>query len=425
MKTKLILSFIFITGSLLTITNCKKEDETTIPLLSTANLTNLTDTSATSGGTITRSGGLRIISRGVCWSTFENPTIDDNKIIDTTDLSNFTCNIMGLQEGGNYYVRAFATNGAGTGYGQSVTLGTFINQSLSYGSNYLNDIYYSLENGVVSTVPRATWDIAFSVSTRSSSIIINESTGTILKAYPSSWTWAKDLSDTTGFHSWTTLYNSDTDWEVGAFNANATGHPNYGWGTYNTVNHNIENPEGSELYVIKLANGSLKKIWIEMKFSSSQQYSFRFADLNGSNEQIISNKDLSFSSANYVYFSIQNNTWLDREPDATTWDLLFTKWHDNAINYNVTGTLQNIGINAIDLNVSDQYNITYTDDQFTANINTIGSNWKVNDPVTHLYTIPTNKVYIVKNKAGETYQINFINFTGSTTGNFSFYIKQL
>jgi hypothetical protein len=198
-------------------------------------------------------------------------------------------------------------------------------ETISLGASYVNDVYYSLGNGVIDEVPRANWDIAFSVSTRSSSIIINESTDIILKAYPNTWTWATDISDTTGFHTWTSLRNADTDWEIGAFNANATGHPNYGWGIYNTVNHNIENAEGGSLYIMKFADGTMKKIWIETKYSAIQKYSFRYADLNGDNEQTISNMDISNSKANYVYYSLQDNLRLDREPDATTWDLLFTK----------------------------------------------------------------------------------------------------
>ena len=82
------------------------------------------------------------------------------------------------------------------------------------------------------------------------------------------WNWS-DPVDTTGYKSWTPLYNSDTTWTEGAFNMNATGHPNYGWGEYDTNTHNLT---GVALYIIKTRAGSYKKIWIMNKLSAQQKY---------------------------------------------------------------------------------------------------------------------------------------------------------
>jgi hypothetical protein len=424
MKLKLRLIILSIIAIVFAAASCKKDVITSIPVVTTVELTNITDTSATSGGSITDAGGLSTMEKGVCYSTSENPTTADSKITSISDTKDFVCNLIGLKGGVTYYIRAFATNSLGTGYGQSVILTTVIkNQALSLGSGYANDVYYSLKNGIIAAPARASWDIGFSVATRSSSIIINGGSGVTLKAYAKPWLWANAI-DTTGYGlSWPKLQNSNVDWEIGAFNANATGHPNYGWGIYNTSNHNIENADGGALYIIKLRNGTLKKIWIETKFSSLQKYSFRFANIDGSGEQIVSNMDLSTSKANYVYYSLQDNIRLDREPDATTWDLVFTKWVDNTINYTVTGVLQNIGVKAIDLTVGTPPVITYTDGDFSTDISTIGYDWKSFNGTT--YDVPTNRVFIVKDKANRVYQINFASFAGSLTGNLTFDIKQL
>jgi hypothetical protein len=425
MKTRLQFITLSIFVILLSVASCKKDVVTSIPIVTTAELTNITDTSATTGGSITNGGGLTTTEKGVCWSISENPSISDNKIVATSTTSSFECSINGLKGGVTYYVRAFATNSLGTGYGQQVILNTIVkSEAISYSAGYANDIYYSLKNGVIATPTRASWDIAFSVSTRSSSILINEGSGVTLKVYGKAWAWANAI-DTAGYYSWPKLQNSDTDWEVGAFNANQTGHPNYGWGIYNSVNHNIENADGGVLYLVKLRNGSFKKIWIETKFSGLQKYSFRFADMlgNNTNEQIVSNMDVSTSKANYVYYSLQDNTKLDREPDAATWDLVFTKWVDNGINYTVTGVLQNIGVKAIDLTVGNPPVITYTDGDFISDINTIGYDWKSFNGTS--YDVPTNRVFIVKDNLSRVYQINFASFAGSSTGNFTFNIKQL
>jgi len=96
-------------------------------LTATAGVTNIIATTATSGGTITDDGRTRILSRGICWSTFSNPTIAlGTKTVDTTAISlgSFLANIKGLTPGTTYYVRSYATNAVGTGYGSQVMFTT-------------------------------------------------------------------------------------------------------------------------------------------------------------------------------------------------------------------------------------------------------------------------------------------------------------
>jgi uncharacterized protein (TIGR02145 family) len=88
------------------------------PTVTTAPVTNVTDTSAQCGGNVTWDGGAAVSARGVCWSTTPMPTIADSKTTDGSDASGFISSITGLTFGTMYYVRAYATNSAGTGYGE-------------------------------------------------------------------------------------------------------------------------------------------------------------------------------------------------------------------------------------------------------------------------------------------------------------------
>ena len=88
-----------------------------IPTLTTAPVTAITLTTAVSGGNITTNGGGVISASGVCWSTAANPTTADPKTTGTTATGDFVSNITGLSAGTTYYVRAYATNSAGTAYG--------------------------------------------------------------------------------------------------------------------------------------------------------------------------------------------------------------------------------------------------------------------------------------------------------------------
>ncbi len=424
MKTRFFSSILLVLAIIFSLTQCKKEDDTSIPVLATT-LTNVTSTSAFAGGNITSTGGAKITEQGVCYSTADLPTISDSKIVDISGLKTFSAEITGLTEGTTYYARAYAKNEAGTGYGESVKIGTFTNKTVTTGSQYGNDVYYSLANGVVSTISRTDWDIAFSVSTRSSSIIINEGANVALWVYPNAWTWATP-SDTTGIKTWTSrVRNSNTDWEVGAFNANATTHPNYGWGNYNETSHNIVNIDGGVLYIIKLRNGSYKRVWVETKYSSLQKYAFRYADIDGSNEHIVSELNLAGYTGNYGYYSLVDNQLIaNREPDKSTWELLFTKWEDVNSDqpYIVFGVLQNVGIKAIELTTTDFANVTYTDAQFVSDINTIGYDWKT---YAGTWTVANDKAYIIKNTAGKAYLIVFKTFAGSSTGALTFDIREL
>jgi uncharacterized protein (TIGR02145 family) len=93
----------------------------------TDSVTSITRTSAVSGGNITSDGGGSITARGVCWATTANPTTASNKTTDGTENGSYVSNISGLQPGTTYYIRSYATNSAGTSYGNELTFTTAIN----------------------------------------------------------------------------------------------------------------------------------------------------------------------------------------------------------------------------------------------------------------------------------------------------------
>jgi len=112
----------------------------TIPTIITFTYSNNASTTANSGGQISADGGSTIIARGICWNTSENPTIGNSKTSDGTGIGNYTSNMMGLTINTTYYVRAYATNSAGTAYGNQVVFNTpnnspiIFNPNLNYGS---------------------------------------------------------------------------------------------------------------------------------------------------------------------------------------------------------------------------------------------------------------------------------------------------
>jgi len=84
------------------------------PTLTTTAITSITLTGAVSGGNITSDGGASVTARGVCWNSFTAPTTDNNKTTDNTGTGTYTSTLTGLTAGSTYFVRAYATNSAGT-----------------------------------------------------------------------------------------------------------------------------------------------------------------------------------------------------------------------------------------------------------------------------------------------------------------------
>lgn len=95
-----------------------------LPVLATTTSSNITTTSASSGGNVTADGGSPVTAKGVVWGTSQNPTIANSKTVNGTGTGSFTSVISGLAGNTIYYVRAYATNGNGTVYGNQVTFTT-------------------------------------------------------------------------------------------------------------------------------------------------------------------------------------------------------------------------------------------------------------------------------------------------------------
>src|SRR5665647_1837905 len=94
-----------------------------VPILSTTAVTGVTLTAAATGGDITADGGGAVTARGVCWATTVNPVIGaTNTTTNGIGTGVFVSNITGLLPGTPYHVRAYATNSAGTAYGNQLTL---------------------------------------------------------------------------------------------------------------------------------------------------------------------------------------------------------------------------------------------------------------------------------------------------------------
>ena len=95
-----------------------------VPDVTTAAVSGVTDTTAVSGGKVTSDGGETVTARGVCWSIAADPTIADSHTTNGSGTGSFTSTLTGLMPGTSYHVRAYAANSLGTTYGNNVVFTT-------------------------------------------------------------------------------------------------------------------------------------------------------------------------------------------------------------------------------------------------------------------------------------------------------------
>lgn len=101
--------------------HCTKDETDNIPVLTSIDVTDITDSTASSGGLISSDGNSEIIERGVCWALTTNPTTSSLKTNDGVGSGSFTSQVTGLQPSTTYYLRAYAVNSSGTAYGNELT----------------------------------------------------------------------------------------------------------------------------------------------------------------------------------------------------------------------------------------------------------------------------------------------------------------
>jgi uncharacterized protein (TIGR02145 family) len=127
---KINLLAVFIVTTMIWVAACKKEDNkpaNTAPTgLTTTAVTNISQTTASTGGSIGASGGSDVLARGVCYDTMSSPTFDNQHPFTSngSGIGSFSASLSDLVPGKKYFVRAYAVNAIGIAYGPEVSFNT-------------------------------------------------------------------------------------------------------------------------------------------------------------------------------------------------------------------------------------------------------------------------------------------------------------
>lgn len=317
--------------------------------------------------------------------------------------------------------------------------------SVYMGADYENDIYYKLSSGQVKAEPVKNWDLAFSTigsfDERFFAVRANYSNGVRVYEYPQIGVSNWNTFDTSGWEdNWLQRYNTDSSWWFGAFNREPYSHPSYSWGSY--TNSGVIS--GNRIYMIGFADNSFsspssfKKLIIEERKSSNgvRTWTFKYADIDGSNEKTVTIEDKNFATKNFAYYSIRDEKKLDREPanSQNSWDIVFTRYWADLHNptfpyYQVTGVFNNDNsevLKATGLPVKDMTKPSKDDAGFSYKINTIGYDWKNSGP--NGTTLEDSTAFFIKvdSTDGNTllntkiYKLWFTGYGGSADGKVAF-----
>ena len=161
---KKVISYVFV--AVFTIWLCSCEKDLTVPTVITSEITSISQNSATSGGIIQDDGGSKIIAKGLCWSTDSGSLVTDFLTNEGERGESFTSTMYNLSPGTTYFMRAYATNTTGTGYGEELsfkTLGTAGSGSSCQDCEVWNLLYSeSFESFGTGTHPGTPWVTRFS-----------------------------------------------------------------------------------------------------------------------------------------------------------------------------------------------------------------------------------------------------------------------
>jgi hypothetical protein len=131
------------------LSNCRKETnipESQFPVIITDSVSRITRTTAQCGGRIISIGGSEVTSTGVCWSFNKAPTINNYKTVDSLELNTFMSVMSGLNPDSIYFVRAYASNSFGIGYGNEIMFRCLVR----YNKKTYIKAYLDLDNRIYS-----------------------------------------------------------------------------------------------------------------------------------------------------------------------------------------------------------------------------------------------------------------------------------
>jgi photosystem II stability/assembly factor-like uncharacterized protein len=334
---------------------CKKKSETPpppatpnpLPTVTTSPTSNITDSTATTGGTVSSEGTSALTAVGVCWDTLPSPTTLKFKINNGAGTGSYVSNLAGLKVNKTYYVRAYATNGNGTAYGNEISFQTpkvtawqkstsATSFSITCMTSSGSSIYAGTANGVIfSSDTGNTWTqkglgglSIYKVYKKSSTVYAITSSGSLYSSVDNGANWIFLNSNFPYAVSIGAVVEHNTKLYVGT-DSSAFVSSNQG-STWTRINNNLPKPMpgwwGGAVPLMTSNGTNLFAFGEEFVGPNSQHQLYRYDETN--NTWILLNTldqstylyALDYSGTNlFQLYSGNGTSFIDRSTDGQNW----------------------------------------------------------------------------------------------------------
>lgn len=302
---------------------------------------------------------------------------------------------------------------------------TTVFDTVSISAQYKNAVFYKLGNGDKVSTSNTDWHLAFSVqkvqfpSNTLPSVTIRYNGGNGVNLFQKAFNDTAFFSaDTSGFATFTKLYDSDSNLDTGSFNNGLNiSQFDYGWGVYNTTTKNIS---GRSVYFLQLPSGIKKLRIVELTYDTL--WHVQYANLDNSNLQTVAIPKRLYQGKLFAYLNLETNAVSDKEPNSSDWDLLFHKYNARDVvgfdAYASVGVWSNKGVEVAKATNFDVNSNDFSSFPFSKKLNAIGRDWKEYQAPN--WILQDSLAYFVKDKSGKIFKIVFTGFEGSSTGKIIF-----
>ncbi|MFM1898259.1 MAG: hypothetical protein RL577_499, partial [Bacteroidota bacterium] len=202
-------------------------------------------------------------------------------------------------------------------YGQSVI------DSVSLGSNYSTEVFYSLSMGETQSSEITEWDLAHTTVSRDNCLRLNHAKGWELRQYPKGSTADWATMDTSDWKSWPIYFNSPDNHLLGAFNRtkNSKNVWDFSWGVYNPNSHEVV---GDSLFLLIKDGQPFLKFWpVVQKINGDLIFETQALDGSSANRDTLLQSIAGKRHHKYLSFA---QGQFNVEPLKDQWDLRFTQY---------------------------------------------------------------------------------------------------
>ena len=311
---------------------------------------------------------------------------------------------------------------------QTKAYGQLIVDSVSLGSNFSKEVFYSLSQGETKSSGISEWDLSHTTVSRDNCLRLNHVNGWELRQYPNGSIADWSTMDTSNWRSWPIYFNSPENHLLGAFNRtkNSKNVWDFSWGVYNPNTHEVV---GDSLFLLIKDGQPVMKFWPLVQKINGDLI-FQTQTFDGSPAKRDTLLQSVAGKRHHKYYSFAQGQF-NVEPLKDEWDLRFTQYAEPRWDATQNVWYSNIVVGvqsspSLRVKPIENHSWQWTLDSFWTyqgatffDLNSVGSNWKALDSQSQTWSVKPDLSYWLDNDSTQAI-FHFLQFEGENTGKIVF-----